>query len=342
MKDISRSLLSFRGIRTLFFGALIAISTVSCESLQNMLSSQKSPELSMQAVAIKSLDMEGITFSCDYAITNPYPVAVDLEKLAADVIYNGSTFTSLTADEGVAIEASGSHSNKLSFKVPYESIISFAQSLSGKTSLPFTVKGSAAVDLSKVTSLQNAGTVSLPFSKQFDVPIFKPGLSVSNVRIELPSYEKIRDAIFKGGGKTLIQAATLATNIITGNSISSNALDGIDLDLNLLFDVDVSNAGTAPWEFALNGCSIETSAGSIADVGSSDNSSLKITEDSTIPMKASLNTLQMGAFIVQMLNKRGTNPVFSLDSSLSFTELSYTKGLPLAVSYEIPLSSITK
>ncbi len=326
-------------LTTFIFCSLLALFSFSCSTLSNLFSA--SPEISLQDVDIKSIDFEGITFSCDYAISNPYPVAIDLQEVVANIIYEENTLTKINTDNGVSIAAQGEKANKLSFKVPYDSVIEFAKSVAGKKSLPFKVSGSASLDLSNVTSLKNAGSLTLPFTKKFDVPVFKPNFSVSNVQVQLPTLEKLRNSLINSG-MGLTKAVSVASSIMSSSGLPANTFDGIDLDIDLLFDLNVANEGDALWELAINSCQIQTSAGSIADAGSADGSSTTINSSGTIPMKASLNTLQAGAFIVQMLNKSGSNPVFTFDSGLTFENLPYKKALPLAYSYEIPLSQITR
>ncbi len=321
----------------LFVGAavaLLSLLTFSCETLKDVVGT---PSLSLKSMGIRSLDLEGITFSCDYSISNPYPVAFSIKQLAADILYEGGTFTKINSDNGVSVAAMGSRTNTMTFKVPYDTILNYAKSTSGKTSLPFTLKGAAALDLSSVPLLESS-SLSLPFSKDFSVPVFKPQLSVSDVKVQLPSLSTLKDALVNGG-MSATKAATLAASIIGGKQLSADAFDGIDLNLDMLFNVNVANKGSAPWKYLLKNCSLKTASGDFATVQTSGSTSIT-SESGTIPMKVSLNTLKAGAFIVQMLNKNGSNPVFSLDSALSFTELPYSPDLPLAWSYEIPLSKV--
>ena len=314
--------------------ALLSLLVFSCETLKDVVGT---PSLSLKSVGIRSLDLEGITFNCDYSINNPYPVAFSIKQLAADILYEGGTFTKLSSDNGVSVAAMGSRTNTLSFKVPYDTILNYAKSVKGKTSLPFTLKGAAALDLSAVPLVENS-SLSLPFSKDFSVPVFKPQLSVSDVKVELPSLNTLKDA-FVNGGMNVTKAAALAASIIGGKQLSADAFDGIDLNMDMLFNVNVANKGGAPWKYLLKNCSIKTASGDFATVLTSGNNAIT-SESGTIPMKVSLNTLKAGAFIVQLLNKNGSNPVVSLDSALSFTELPYSPDLPLAWSYEIPLSKV--
>ena len=184
-------------------------------------------------------------------------------------------------------------------------------------------------------------TFDIPFAKDFDVPVVKPSLSVSNVSVKMPTLETLKNA-FMDGGMGITRAASLATSIITGSQISADVFDGIDLDIDMLFDMNVGNEGSAAWNFAVKNCSLKTVAGELADVGPASGSGSITSSSGTIPMKASLNTLQAGAFIAQLLNKRGSNPVFNLESGLSFPETKYLSNIPLAYSYEIPLSAIAK
>ena len=103
---------------------LLAVMTFSCQSIGKVLGK---PSLALKSVAIKSLDLEGITFNCDYTITNPYPVAFSVKQVAADILYEGSTFTQLTTSKGLSVAARGTKTNSMNFKVPYDTILSFAK-----------------------------------------------------------------------------------------------------------------------------------------------------------------------------------------------------------------------
>lgn len=319
--------------------AVLALTT--CSTMKEL--GIASPSISFQNVAIKSLDLEGITFSSNYSISNPYPVAFSIKQVAADVTCNSSKFTSLSADKGVSVAALGSKSNSFSFKVPYDTILNLAKSASGQKSLPFKIVGNASLDLSKVP-LMNGQTLTLPFSKSFDVPVFKPSLSLSNPQIVLPSLTELKNA-FTSGGMSVVKAAATAAAIIAGKQVAENVFDGVNLNLKCNFNLNVANAGSAAWKYALKNCSINTgNTGKSVDANSLINLAAsgtnEITSSSgTIPLTATLNTLNAGKFIAQILNKKGTNPTFSVESALSFPELSYAADLPLNYAKEIPLSS---
>lgn len=316
--------------------AVLALTT--CSTLKEL--GIASPSINFQNVAIKSLDFEGITFTSNYSISNPYPVAFSIKQVAADVTCNDSKFTSLSADKGVSVAALGSKSNSFSFKVPYDTILKFVKSASGQKSLPFKIAGNASLDLSKVP-LMEGQSMTLPFSKSFDVPVFKPELSLSNPQIVLPSLSELKNA-FTSGGMSVAKAAATAAAIIAGKQVAENVFDGVNLNLKCNFNLKVANAGSAAWKYALKNCSINTgnsdNENSLINLAASGSS--EITSSSgTIPLTATLNTLTAGKFIAQILNKKGTNPTFSVESALSFPELSYAANLPLNYSKEIPLSS---
>lgn len=313
--------------------AVLALTT--CSTMKEL--GIASPSINFQNVAIKSLDFEGITFSSNYSISNPYPVAFSIRQVAADVTCNSSKFTSLSADKGVSVAAMGSKSNSFSFKIPYDTILDLAKSASGQKSLPFKIAGNASLDLSKVP-LMNGQTLTLPFSKSFSVPVFKPSFSLSNPQIVLPSLNELKNS-FTSGGMSVAKAAATAAAIIAGKQVAENVFDGVNLNLKCNFNLNVANSGSAAWKYALKNCSIKSAASSslinLAASGSSE-----ITSSSgTIPLTATLNTLNAGKFIAQILNKKGTNPTFSVESALSFPELSYAADLPLNYAKEIPLSS---
>ncbi|MDY2843224.1 MAG: LEA type 2 family protein [Treponema sp.] len=328
-----------------FLISAAALFALSCSTLKEL---GLSPSINFQNVAIKSLDLEGITFNCNYSIQNPYPVAFSVKQVSADVLYENSKFTSLSADKGVSVAALGSKSNAFSFKIPYNTILNFAKSTSGKKSLPFSISGNASLDLSKIPLMENQ-TMTLPFSKSFEVPVFKPSLSLSNPKIVLPTLSEMKNA-FTSGGMTVAAASVAAASILAGNKISSNIFDNVNLNLKCNFDLKVSNSGSAAWKYLLKNCSIKTSSNasgnssrnssSLIELSPAAGASKEITSSSgTIPLTATLNTLKAGKFITQILNKSGENPVFTVESGLSFPKLSYAANLPLNYSKEIPLSS---
>lgn len=313
----------------------LAFSLCACSTMQEL--GIASPSLSFQNVALKSLDFEGMTFTGSYSISNPYPVAFSIKQVAADVLCGGSKFTSISADKGVSVAAMGTRSNSLSFKIPYSAILKFAQSYSGQKSLPFTVLGNAALDLSKIP-LMEGQSMTLPFSKSFDVPVFKPEISLSSPQISLPSLSELKSA-FASSGMPASKAALAAASVLAGKQVAENIFDGVNLNLKCSFNLNVKNSGSAAWKYALKSCAINTGNSSpvlsLAPSGKSE-----ITSSSgTIPLTATLNTLSAGKFIAQVLNKKGTNPTFSVQSALSFPELSYAADLPLSYSKEIPLSN---
>lgn len=318
-----------------------ALALCACSTLKEL--GIASPSISFQNVAIKSLDFEGITFTSNYSVSNPYPVAFSIKQVAADVLCNDSKFTSLSADEGVSVAAMGSKSNSFSFKIPYDTILNLAKSAGGQKSLPFTISGNASLDLSKVPFMEGQ-SMTLPFTKSFDVPVFKPELSLSNPQIVLPSLSELKDA-FTSCGMSVVKAALAAGSIAAGKQVAENVFDGVNLNLKCNFNLNVANAGSAAWKYALKNCSINTGnaeksgdANSLINLAASGTN--EITSSSgTIPLTATLNTLTAGKFIAQILNKKGTNPTFSVESALSFPELSYAADLPLNYAKEIPLSS---
>ncbi|MBO7614062.1 MAG: LEA type 2 family protein [Treponema sp.] len=317
--------------------AILSVITFSCESLSGILAT---PSLSMKGVGIKSLDLEGITFNVDYSITNPYPVAFTIDKLEGNLLQGSSTYAKIVTDKGISVAALGSKTNSVNFKIPYDKIISMAKgasSSSGTKSLPFTFDGNVSLNLSE--ALGAGQNLTLPFSKSFDVPVFKPSLSVSSPKVQLPTLTDLKSSLVNGGMNP-VKAATVAASILAGRSLSADTFDGVDLNIDLNFDLNVANAGSAAWNFLINSCSLQDTAGkTLANVSPVGGNSINASSGK-IPMKVSLNTLKSGSFIVQLLNKKGSNPTFVLDSGLSFPETSYAPNLPLKYTKEISLSSV--
>ena len=325
---------------SLVVSSLLMVGLFSCSTLKQL---GLSPSVSLEKVSIASLDLEGINFNCNYKVSNPLPVGISIKNVSADVFCNTTKFTSLSADNGIKLAAAGSRSNKFNFKIPYDTILSLAKGSNSSANkyLPFKINGKVSLDLGKSAIVQNLAS-NLPFSLDFNVPIFKPSFSVSNPKLQLPSLTELKNALVSGGMNT-VKATALAGSIVAGKSVAENAFDGVNMNMNMNFDLKVANSGSAPWKYVLKNCSIKTSSGEAVKLETGSNN--EITSSSgTIPVTAKLNTLTAGKFIAQILNKKGSNPVLSLDSGLSFTELSYAPNLPLAYTKEIPIGnfSVTK
>ena len=317
------------------FVAIALFSLFSCATLKKL---GLAPSVSLDSVSLAALDLEGITFNCNYKVSNPLPVGISIKKVAADVLYNENKFTTLNADEGIKLKASGAKSNKFNFKIPYETILNLAKGSNASQNkyLPFKINGSVALDLGNSAIVQGLAS-NLPFSVAFNVPIFKPSFSVSNPTVQLPSLNDLKNSLVSGG-MNAVKAAALAGTIIAGKQIAENAFDGVNLDMNVNFNLNVANSGSAAWKYALKNCSIKTASGDAIKLDAGSNNTISSASGS-IPMTAKLNTITAGKFIAQILNKKGENPVFSFDSGLSFPDLSYSPNIPLAYSKEIPLGN---
>ncbi len=314
--------------------AVLSALFISCQTVKEVVGT---PTVSLESVAIKSLDMEGITFGCNYAITNPYPIGISIKEVAADVLCESSTFTKLSTDKGVAIAAKAKKTNTMNFKIPYTTILNFSKNVKGKKALPFSVKGSAALDLSAMTGL-DIKDMTIPFTKNFDVPIIKPEFSVSDVQISIPSVTEMQN-MFVNSGMSLAKAAALVSAITSGQDIKADAFKDIDMNIDMLLNLNVKNSGSSAWNFIMKNCSLKSAQGTLAALQPAGNSSIS-GEGGTIPLKATLNTRQAGALIAQIISKKGTNPTFTLASGLSFPNLPYTSDIPLSYSREIPLTNI--
>jgi hypothetical protein len=318
------------------FAVIFSCGFFSCSSLKDL---GYSPEIKMQSVSLKNLDFDGITFDCAYSLSNPYPLSFSIKKIAGTVDCSGSEFAQLSADEGVSMEAKSSRTNSFSFKIPYETILSLAKNFSGKESLPFSFSGSASLDLSKIP-LASEESLDLPFSVEFDVPVFKPKFSVSNPRLKTPSLSEMKDA-FLNGGLSLVSAAATANHIVSGKSISEAIFDNTNLDFEFLVDLNISGEGNSAWQCILKNCALKTSSAELVNFALGENGTLDESKNSA-PLAARLNTISAGKYIAQMLNKKGENPSFAVETALSFPNLNYAKEIPLSYECTIPLSKISR
>ena len=236
---------------TIAASALLAFVQISC-STNKIPTEIPKPSVSFNSISFVSLDLEGITLKCDYAIKNPYPVSLSLAKLAADITCNGEAFTTLTADEGISLSAKSTKENSFNFKIPYDSILNFAKTFKSEKTLPFKIAGNATID-----NIPLISSITLPFSKDFDVPVFKPSFSFSSPKVVLPTAKEIISSFTKSG-ISAVKAASAATSLASGKPIAENLLDNVNMDVKINFNLNVKNEGGADWKYILNSCKISS------------------------------------------------------------------------------------
>lgn len=316
-------------------GVLIIVEIFAgCASVNNFLGE---PDISLSEVVIESLDLEGVTFRCDYIVTNPYPVGIRVSNISTDIIYEEETIIELETDGGLKLGAGASSDNSILFKVPYESIIQLAGDGREQESLPFIVSGEASFDISSIPYIDKS-SLTIPFHKEFDVPVFKPELKVSGGRVKLPSAKEIAKALVTGG-LNILRAGVVAGQIVLGKSIPDDVFEGIDLDVGILFDLEIDNRGGAQWSLDLHNCSIDTGMGALLEMRPQNDLGRIEASGTIVHMETVVNTLEWGAFIVGLSSGAAAGASLVIESSLSFPEMQYDFELPLNIEQELSLKA---
>lgn len=303
------------------------------------------PTVKFDSISLQSIDMEGFTFNVGYSVSNPYPVSFSIAGIKADIINDNdsSSITTMNFAEGVSVVGMDTARNKVTFKLPYKTILNLASKTKdsdNKEALPLSFKGTASLDLSSVPLFEGQ-SLDIPFNKSFKVPVFKPSLSVSAPTLQMPTLADLKQSLVNGG-LSVTKAATLAANIIAGKKLSADALDGIDLDMKFNFNLNVKNEGSCSWNYLLDKCSLVSGDNRLAAVSPEKGNTIS-SQSGTIPVTCTLNTIQSGRYIVELLNKTAKNPVLSIDSVLNFPGIpEFLSNIPLDYSKEISVSSITK
>lgn len=334
-------------VKNTIFSVLLLCAVLFTSCLSTISEVIGKPQVKFDSIKLEGIDMEGFTFNVGYSVSNPYPVSFSVAGIKADIINDNdsSTITSLNFADGVTVQGMDSARNKVNFKIPYKTILSLASKLASgdegnSEALPLSFKGTASLDLSSVP-LFEGNTLNIPFAKAFKVPVFKPSFSVSAPTLQMPTLADLKNSLVKGGMGT-VKAAALAASIIAGTKISSDALDGIDLDMKFNFNLNVKNEGSCKWNYLLDKCSLVSGNNRIADV-SPEKGNVISSQSGTIPVTCTLNTIQSGRYIVELLNKTAKNPVISIDSVLNFPGIpEFLSDIPLDFSKEISVSSISK
>jgi len=315
----------------LFGGALLL---AGCATMGQFLGE---PEIRLNAMALESLDREGITFRCDYTVKNPYPVGIRVSQVSTNVLFEESLFVSLVTDEGLNLAAASSNRNSILFKIPYDRLWELGEESRDRESLPFSLEGEARFDLSMVPMLEKT-SLAVPFHLDFEVPLFKPEFRVTGGQILIPDAREISQALVKGG-LNVLKAGITAGKIILGQPVEESVFEGVDLDVTVLFDLTVENRGGAPWVFELDTCRIDTGVGSLMDMEiRSGDGTIDGTGD-TLQMAAVINTLEWGAFVAGLAGGKITGSALELESRLTFPGLPYEAKIPLNIHQDLSLKA---
>lgn len=293
------------------------------------------PELKVQEVVIEDIDSEGITFRAGYIVTNPYPVGIAVSTISADAVCRDETVVSLLADEGFVIASSGSSSSSALFKVSYESIIKLAGESSVSGSLPFALDGVAGFDLSSVPYIGNQD-LNIPFHFDFDVPVFRPQIRITDGRVVLPAVKDVSKALV-AGGFNIIKAGVAAGKLLTGQPVAGDVLEAADLDISILFNIEIDNRNGAAWMLELEKCSIDAGTGSLVEMKQNGASYLAGEEGVALHMSAAINSAGLGQFVSDIVSGNLTDLEFSIDGKVSFPEFDYGVELPFSLHRKVPL-----
>ena len=295
------------------------------------------PEIRLKGMAIEGLDLEGITFRCDYTVKNPYPVGITVSQVATDVSFEETQFVSLVTDEGLNLAAASTNRNSILFTVPYESLWNLAGESRDRESLPFSLDGTARFDLSAVPMLENQ-SLSVPYHLDFEVPLFKPEFRITGGKVVMPSLQDVTKALV-AGGMNILKAGINAGRMIAGEPVEQNVFEDIDLDVTILFDLNVQNRGGAPWVFDLKQCRVDTGLGSLVDMELRNGSGKIDGSGDSLQMAAVLNTREWGAFLAGLAAGRLSGSALVLESSLTFPGLPYEAELPLNINQDLSLGA---
>lgn len=329
--------------RRIISSALLCFCLTSCEQVLNFLEGSEldKPTFDFKDVSLKSLDSEGLTLKCEYDITNPYSVNLNVSEVNVSVDCDSNKFTDIKASEGISMAANSKKTNTFDCKIPYASLLNFAKSYGNATDkLPFNFSGNIGLSNELLPGL------SIPFKKSINAPVVKPSFSASSPTLFWPSKTEILTAATNNIG--VIEATSFVTNLVQG-TVDVATLKKLNLNLKLNFNLDVANNGGSAWKYLLKSCAINTTGA----VDTNPDAFIKIdtsavseisNSSGSIPLTAVLNTVTAGDFIASIVKGTGSNPKFNLGSGVKFPGLGETLGkleIPLNYEMELPLSSIT-
>jgi LEA14-like dessication related protein len=224
------------------------------------------PTAELRSFQVQAISLRDVTFLCDLAVKNPYPVPLSFKGMTFDFIVEGAKVFTVTGQGGFSVPAKGEKTNEFTITLAYEGIIRVVSDYVSRDWLTITIDGTLAIPLPKMAGLPDSITFTYSLTRK--IPAIKPQVALLDFRVQPPSRKQITEAIVHSGRTSdPDRALGVYKDVLEGREPSEQVIDPTDLDVPLIvsFALEIRNEAKAPLSFdklgyklAVNGESLVT------------------------------------------------------------------------------------
>jgi len=208
---------------------VLAMPLLSCALLQQ--SALIKPEVTIERFDIESISLRDIRLLIEIGITNPYPVNVRLERIAAKLLVEKNQLFQTNTRRGLRMSPGKKECASFVVNLKYADIWRIVSSYAEKDYLESELSGEVVLGLLKSGSkgADFLDSLAIPFQWSKRIPAIKPEIRIINFKIQTPSREDVLKSSL---------AELLAGRQGTGPT-------RLELELPVSFDIELkNNAGT--------------------------------------------------------------------------------------------------
>lgn len=147
----------FKGKQKLLKFILVSffVMTASCSTITRSI--LKDPQIVADQLTVRSFSLDRVSLQLHMKISNPNPIALNLNTLDYHLKFNGETVTEGVFEKGISVPATGTGEVILPLEFQYRSLTKAFQSL---------MKGSASSQKYALSGNAQFGLFTIPFNKE--------------------------------------------------------------------------------------------------------------------------------------------------------------------------------
>lgn len=224
----------------------------NCSVAEGLLGSVSKPTIALKSVDLKKITLEDINLKLLTQIKNPYPVTLPRSDLKMKLMIEGNLLSNISSDLG-KIGAKDSQDVPFDLQLKYNDLKKIYQSLPGKQILGVKMDGIISLPIPKNYQIAGKESFDFPFQESKDIPAILPNIEIKNFQMLRPDPAKIMSSV------NTQQAGQAALNYIDGllggkktslGSAVSQGLTNVDINIDTLFDIVLSNQAAAALNFS--------------------------------------------------------------------------------------------
>jgi LEA14-like dessication related protein len=219
-----RRLAASKALRVACLSA-VGFAAAGCETAKRYLESSEKPTATITSVALKDLDLQGVTLAFDVEVQNPYSVPLPIAALDVALASKGANFLKAESSEQGTAPAKGTKTLPVVAKVGFASLLSVLSGVKPGAVVPYEADLGVSVDAPAL------GRLRLPLRKEGELPI--------------PTVPRVRVGGVKWGGLSATSATAVVSLEVANDNRFPIDLDALDYGLTLA-DMKVASAKVAP------------------------------------------------------------------------------------------------